>query len=57
MIDAYFGRYPNISAYIESAKDFVKEHGYVKTLMGEEDICLTSNPVIGMHEHFLKEQQ
>ena len=34
MIDAYFGRYPNISAYIESAKDFVKEHGYVKTLMG-----------------------
>ena len=34
MIEAYFGRFPNISAYIESAKKFVKEHGYVKTLMG-----------------------
>jgi DNA polymerase I len=34
MIDAYFGRFPNISAYIHTAKEFVKEHGYVKTLMG-----------------------
>ena len=34
MIEAYFGRFPNISGYIESAKKFVKEHGYVKTLMG-----------------------
>ena len=34
MIDAYFGRFPNISDYIEFAKEFVKEHGYVKTLMG-----------------------
>jgi DNA polymerase I len=34
MIDAYFGRFPKISSYIESAKEFVKQHGYVKTLMG-----------------------
>ena len=34
MIEAYFVRFPNISVYIESAKKFVKEHGYVKTLMG-----------------------
>lgn len=34
MIDAYFGRFPNISEYIDTAKEFVKEHGYVKTLMG-----------------------
>ena len=34
MIEAYFGRFPNISAYIETAKEFVKAHGYVKTLMG-----------------------
>ena len=34
MIEAYFGRFPSISGYIESAKKFVKVHGYVKTLMG-----------------------
>ncbi len=34
MIDAYFGRFPSISEYIDTAKEFVKEHGYVKTLMG-----------------------
>ena len=34
MIDEYFNRFPNIKKYISETKDFAKEHGYVKTLLG-----------------------
>jgi DNA polymerase-1 len=34
MIDQYFTRFPGIQKYIDETKEFAKEHGYVKTLMG-----------------------
>jgi DNA polymerase-1 len=34
MIDEYFERFPNILNYINDTKQFAKEHGYVKTLIG-----------------------
>ncbi len=34
MIEAYFDRFPMILNYIEESKSFVKEHGYVTTLLG-----------------------
>lgn len=34
MIDEYFERFPNILNYINDTKQFAKEHGYVKTLLG-----------------------
>lgn len=34
MIDQYFDRFPGILRYINETKQFAKEHGYVKTLMG-----------------------
>jgi DNA polymerase-1 len=34
MIDQYFERFPGIQQYINDTKQFAKEHGYVKTLMG-----------------------
>lgn len=34
MIDQYFERFPGILRYINETKEFAKEHGYVKTLMG-----------------------
>ncbi len=34
MIDQYFERFPGILNYINETKQFAKEYGYVKTLMG-----------------------
>jgi DNA polymerase-1 len=34
MIDQYFERFPGILRYINETKEFAREHGYVKTLMG-----------------------
>lgn len=34
MIDQYFERFPGILEYINETKQFAKENGYVKTLMG-----------------------
>lgn len=34
MIDQYFERFPGILEYINDTKQFAKENGYVKTLMG-----------------------
>lgn len=34
MIDRYFERFPGILRYIEDTKNFARENGYVKTLMG-----------------------
>lgn len=34
MIDQYFRRFPGILNYINETKEFAKEQGYVKTLMG-----------------------
>jgi DNA polymerase-1 len=34
MIDQYFERFPGILRYINETKQFAKENGYVKTLMG-----------------------
>lgn len=34
MIDQYFERFPGILRYINETKDFAKEHGFVKTLLG-----------------------
>jgi len=34
MIDQYFERFPGILEYINETKQFAKEYGYVKTLMG-----------------------
>ncbi|MDX1672913.1 MAG: DNA polymerase I, partial [Balneolaceae bacterium] len=34
MIDQYFDRFPGILDYINETKEFAREHGYVKTLMG-----------------------
>ena len=34
MIEAYFERFPMILNYIEDSKNFVKDHGYVSTLLG-----------------------
>jgi DNA polymerase-1 len=33
-IDAYFQRYPEIRAYMETTKEFAREHGYVLTPFG-----------------------
>ena len=32
--DRYFARYPQIAAFIQSQRDFAREHGYVKTMFG-----------------------
>ncbi|MBD3615953.1 MAG: DNA polymerase I [Gracilimonas sp.] len=34
MIDHYFERFPNILNYINETKEFAREHGYVKTMLG-----------------------
>lgn len=34
IIDAYFDRFPGIARYIDQTKDFARQHGYVKTLLG-----------------------
>src|SRR5699024_9478080 len=34
LIDQYFERFPGILDYIEETKEFAKENGYVKTLLG-----------------------
>lgn len=34
MIDQYFERFPNILKYINETKEFAREHGYVKTMLG-----------------------
>lgn len=34
MIDQYFERFPGIMDYINETKDFARENGYVKTLLG-----------------------
>lgn len=34
MIDQYFERFPNILNYINETKEFAREHGYVKTMLG-----------------------
>jgi DNA polymerase-1 len=34
MIDQYFERFPNILKYINDTKEFAREHGYVKTMLG-----------------------
>ena len=33
-IDAYFKRYPGVQAYMESAREFARKHGFVTTLFG-----------------------
>jgi DNA polymerase-1 len=33
-MDTYFARYPQVHHYMESARTFAKEHGYVETLLG-----------------------
>ena len=33
-IDVYFARYPAVKEYMQQAKDFAKEHGYVETVFG-----------------------
>jgi len=35
-IDAYFERYPGIREYMEKAKAFAREHGYVTTIFGRK---------------------
>ncbi len=34
MIRQYFERFPGVQEYIEKSKEFAREHGYVKTLLG-----------------------
>ena len=34
MIESYFKRFPRVLEYINTTKEFAKENGYVKTLMG-----------------------
>ncbi len=34
MIDSYFREFPKVLEYINETKEFAREHGYVKTLMG-----------------------
>jgi DNA polymerase-1 len=34
IIKHYFARYPGIPAYMESMRDFARDHGYVTTLFG-----------------------
>jgi DNA polymerase-1 len=34
MIDQYFERFPNILKYINETKEYAREHGYVKTMLG-----------------------
>src|SRR3546814_4077184 len=38
-IDAYFERYPGIRDYMERAKAFAREHGFITTLFGRK--CYT----------------
>ncbi|MGE4528518.1 MAG: DNA polymerase, partial [Rhodospirillaceae bacterium] len=38
-IDAYFARYPEIRAYMETTKDFARAHGHVRTPFGR--LCAT----------------
>ncbi len=35
-IDRYFTQYPGIRTYMESTKEFAREHGYVQTLYGRK---------------------
>lgn len=35
-IKSYFERYPGIQAYMEQTKEFCRQHGFVKTLMGRK---------------------
>ena len=35
-IESYFNKYPNIKLYIENTKTYVKEFGYVQTLLGRK---------------------
>ena len=34
LIDEYFAQYPSILRFIESSKQFAREHGYARTLLG-----------------------
>ena len=34
LIDEYFAQYPDIAAFIERSKQFAREHGYARTLLG-----------------------
>jgi DNA polymerase-1 len=34
LIDEYFAQYPDILAFIERSKQFAREHGYARTLLG-----------------------
>ena len=34
LIDEYFNQYPDIKAFIENSKDFARQHGYARTLLG-----------------------
>ncbi len=34
LIDEYFAQYPDIQAFIERSKQFAREHGYARTLLG-----------------------
>ena len=33
-IDAYFERYPGVKTYMETTREFAREHGYVETVFG-----------------------
>jgi len=34
LIDEYFNQYPDIRQFIEQSKDFARQHGYARTLLG-----------------------
>ena len=34
LIDEYFAQYPAVAAFIEQSKQFAREHGYARTLLG-----------------------
>lgn len=34
IIDAYFGKYPNVKAYMDHSIESAREHGYCQTIMG-----------------------
>ena len=34
LIDDYFAHYPAVAQYIEQSKDFARQHGYARTLLG-----------------------
>lgn len=34
LIDEYFAQYPSVQQFIEQSKDFARQHGYARTLLG-----------------------